>query len=259
MCWLVWAGGRLVGLSPEGPYYKMLGDGGRDLGSSSGFDTFRLVNVAAVLNDSGIHDDNADGIVEPDRRLKDSGLWYPRAPPDDIKLNGDFCPIKSFLSGFEPISERLVVEYNRGEIPEKCRKFGRGRVPEPYYRKTIGFAINGPGGERIVAVNIRQKHSIYREATHYTEEVLASPEICTNHGRSCYFAINDEHDRDYIVAFKESRFSVKHGMPITGFYGAQNYQSNLAALGVMTESDLVKTYRLSFEAHQLQFKVHPAH
>lgn len=121
-------------------------------------------------------------MAHPDRPLKDLGLWYPRVPPDSLKLNGVFHRAKQYLPGFNPVLwthfggpkgaylkhltrislhdyGRFIFQYDRDDIPEQCSQFGRKEKLEPRYSTSLHFDIDGPGGERIIAVQIRRKYS----------------------------------------------------------------------------------------------------
>ncbi|KAK4203423.1 hypothetical protein QBC40DRAFT_24008 [Triangularia verruculosa] len=247
-----------LGSPTNAPITRRLGTGNGILALRCGFDGFRLIDVAAVLKDGGVTP-NRDDVANPDRPLRNAGLWYPHAPPDQVKLNGGFHQLAKFVSGFRPMQwtqfggpggiylknltkitfqdfGRFVFEYDSDGIPEKCRMFGRAHKTKSRYQQRIEFAIDGPGGERIIAITIRHRHSVSKEDRHYVEEVLGSLEITTSHGKRFYFAIDDKADKYSKVTLKESKLSVEKGDVITGFYGAQNDWSRIEALGIMTES-----------------------
>ncbi|KAK0701375.1 hypothetical protein B0T21DRAFT_379058 [Apiosordaria backusii] len=252
-----------LGCPEKAPMTRRLGSADGIVGLRFGFDGFRLVSIAAVLKANGVTADDDDSSENTaDRQLKNSALWYPYPPPDRAKLNGElYHPLQSHLLGFNPMfwtrfggpggiylkhltkiscyyKQVLVFEYNRDDIPKQCRMFGRRPKLQSPYATSVHFDIDGPGGERIVGVNIRHKVWKELEEPYFTYEDLGSVEIFTSLGNSCYFAFDDEEEGDeWTQTVKESRFLVKKGMPITGFYGAQNPTAWLAGLGIMTEPE----------------------
>ncbi|KAK4201921.1 hypothetical protein QBC40DRAFT_322807, partial [Triangularia verruculosa] len=271
---------------------RRLGTGNRIESLRFGFDGFRLVSIAAVLrtnrrgdgsDDSGVASDDNDSTESvASRKLKNAAMWYPCVPPDAAQLNGEvFYPLKSYLGGFKPIfwtqfggpdgvylkhltrisfcnSNRLVFEYDRVDIPDDCKAFGRADEARLDPRDQIHFDIDGPLNERIVKVTIRQKVQLREKGLCQTDGTLASFEVClskmieklgcsraganriwmeqltTNLGRHRFFDVNNEPEKGW--KFEESEFVAKEGTHITGFYGAQYwFLGGLAAFGVITE------------------------
>ncbi|KAK0716503.1 hypothetical protein B0T21DRAFT_375044 [Apiosordaria backusii] len=220
------------------------------------FDAFRLLEISAI-EEKGLGNDNVNSNVT----LRNSAIWYPDIPPAHLDLNDDFfLPAHSYKWGFRPLFwthfggpggiylkhlhgltwetyDVLTFETNEERVPSECRTFGRA----PLLRdddscSDLGgdfFAIDGPGGERINAIEIWQKY--YTESSSgwlHSDGALASFTIFTNRGRSHQFG---EGRTRWNV--KKRRFKAPPGHIITGFYGAQNRSVGygIVALGVITE------------------------
>ncbi|KAK4201746.1 hypothetical protein QBC40DRAFT_171062 [Triangularia verruculosa] len=255
--------GEWLGSTDKGIITARLASKNPIKGLRFGFDAsgFRLVTV-------GTTNKRGDGDSEDNSALKKSGLWYPHVPPDPVELNGDYYfPLKTYLAGFKPMfwtqfggprgiylkhltaislydKRRLAFKYdNTPDIPDNYKTFGRALKSSPQYQTTVRLDIDGPGNERIESITIRQKFMtnvdgrLKAGGVLLTDGLLASFEIKTNLGRSCYFPVYDELEPGWAMR-PALVFKVKEGMPITGFYGAQfRSMGRIAALGLMTESE----------------------
>ncbi|KAK4652022.1 hypothetical protein QC762_607670 [Podospora pseudocomata] len=231
-------------------------------------DGFRLVEIAIVKKEDADCSDVENNII-----LRNSAVWYPDIPPAHLNLNEEFFfPAQSYTQGFKPLfwthfggpggiylkdlhriswstaDEIMAFEFQNEDVPLDCRMFGRAPLPDSDDEDNLDiFDIDGPGGERITAIEISQKY--YKEDGErwlMSEGALALFKVCctpaatahstllgsvfTNRGR--YYQFEDEpKPRSWNV--KTKLFTSPPGYIITGFYGAQ-FQG-LVALGVITE------------------------
>lgn len=109
-------------------------------------------------------------------------IWYPAIPSPNLCLNEIHFPQRHFYStGYHPLFwtlfggpggeylqnltrmtatlasylHGLEFHYNSDNVPVSCRKLGRHAYDKhPGYSKLISFAIDGPGGEVIEAVEV---------------------------------------------------------------------------------------------------------
>lgn len=124
------------------------------------------------------------GAPEDTRRLKDSGLWYPTIPSQNLDLNEEsFLPRHAYLAGYKPLlwchfggPGGLYLQYLTGItvtssfpdrifsiqfsfdneiVPPEHRTLGCSIEDEPG-KKVVQFSIDGPGGERIEAIEMYQ-------------------------------------------------------------------------------------------------------
>ncbi|KAK4143399.1 uncharacterized protein C8A04DRAFT_12334 [Dichotomopilus funicola] len=156
--------------------------GGRVIGIVVGFDAGKIVSLTTKtrLPSSGMKCPGQSG-------LRDSSLWYPSVPSQTVSLNDDTFVLQDYGEiGFKPLFHchfggpggvylrhligitgvksrgsllRIVFSFDR-PVPEAHQRFGRSRVRSN--EATASFAIDGPRGERIVAIKIN--YLAYRSA-----------------------------------------------------------------------------------------------
>lgn len=119
--------------------------------------------------------------------MRNSAVWYPDIPPAHLNLNEEFFfPAQSYTQGFKPLfwthfggpggiylkdlhriswstaDEIMAFEFQKEDVPLDCRMFGRAPLPDSDDEDNLDiFDIDGPGGERITAIEISQKY--YKE------------------------------------------------------------------------------------------------
>ncbi|KAK4155856.1 hypothetical protein C8A00DRAFT_41589 [Chaetomidium leptoderma] len=181
--------------------------------------------------------------------LRHSAIWYPDVPPPTLNLNQDFLVApEAHTSGFKPlfwswfggpggiylaslVKVRITGEIGRidfffdtPEVPAGCQSFGR---IEPWEDKdnnsdddlkVVEFPIDGPGGEVIDSVEIRQE--VRREDLvewWNSEGYLTWLEIHTNRGRTLKVGSKSKARNGSVV---KKRIAATPGTAITGFYGS---------------------------------------
>ncbi|KAK4167449.1 hypothetical protein QBC43DRAFT_376620 [Cladorrhinum sp. PSN259] len=219
-----------------------------------GFDGFKMVSIAVP----GRHDDSKAGL------LRSSAIWYPDVPPAALDLNEEvFVPIRNHTWGFRPLFwtcfggpdgiylphltkiavldwaglGRIDFFFDR-EVPTECRSFGRRKDNDT--EKLIELSIDGPGGEVIEAVEIRQEFPLKDENWEYVPEWLRQEgklirlQIRTNRQRT--LEISRRSNRSKSRSIVKKKFLAAPGTAITGFYGTQNFILGcpITGLGVMT-------------------------
>lgn len=137
--------------------------------------------------------------------LRIFGIWYPDIPPSQLNLNEEcFFSAKAFAEGFRPLfwtrfggpggvhlksllriywnqpAETITFAYENNGVPLSSQSFGRAPEPEldddsscfepDTWSST--FVIDGPGGERITAVETCQKYRKTGRTWECTEGVL---------------------------------------------------------------------------------------
>ncbi|KAK3901085.1 hypothetical protein C8A05DRAFT_45190 [Staphylotrichum tortipilum] len=206
----------------------------------------------------GNNDDNAAA------KLRNSALWYPEMPPSDVDLNVSFlhepdtygegyrpmfwtrfggrggCHLSALVKiDIRPASGRMDFFFNRPEVPNEYRSFGR----QGYYMleeddpeedlddAPIEFPIDGPSGEFLTKLEtlseFNQEYSLVY--------ALVWLKLHTNRGRTC--EVGSYTTRRPEFEYVERDFVVAPGTAITGFYGAtdRDVDLHLMLIGVMTE------------------------
>lgn len=125
----------------------------------------------------------AQAAADDENRLRNSGMWYPDVPGPNLCLNEDsFSPRDHYLGGYQPLFwtsfggqggvylqhlTGLSVVWGGGgvrrvdfaydvAVPSEHRTFGCQMPGE--WTRTIDFALDGPGGEIIEAVEVFQHY-----------------------------------------------------------------------------------------------------
>ncbi|KAK4665138.1 uncharacterized protein QC763_511110 [Podospora pseudopauciseta] len=227
-------------------------------------DAFRIVEIGIVKKQSSELSD-----TENISDLRIFGIWYPDIPPSQLNLNEEcFFSAKALAEGFRPLfwthfggpggvhlksllriywdqpAEIITFAYENKGVPLSSQSFGR--APELEWdddsscfepdTQSSTFVIDGPGGERITAVETCQKYRKTGRTWECTEGVLTGFEVFTNQGRSHLFrGVEDAYPEDWRVETK--RLEVPPGSVVTGLYGfsVRNLGYGLAALGIITE------------------------
>ncbi|KAL2021082.1 hypothetical protein VTK56DRAFT_7501 [Thermocarpiscus australiensis] len=226
-----------------------------------GFDGFRMVSLAA-RRQLRLHMPTGHG-GNDNSSLKHSAIWYPDVPPPTVNLNEDFLVASEmYMSGYRPLFwswfggrggiylaslvkiriigfiGRIDFFFDTPEVPTGCRSFGRiedSEDREDEDDEAVEFPIDGPGGEVIDRVEIRQGLFLEGAAEWLRREgYLTWLKLHTNRGRTCEVGRTPT-SRKMSVAEKE--ISAAPGTVITGFYGVQyRYLGfHLMSLGVITE------------------------
>ncbi len=178
-------------------------------------------------------------------KLRRSALWYPNVPPPLVNLNEDFfLPLQSYTWGYRPLFWtrfggpsgsylshliKITASWAGGllrmdflfdrKIPDDCQRFGQHEDSEN--GTVIEFSVDGPGGEVIDQVEVRQHYPSEREyvaAWSRREGQLAWLKVTTNRGRTCEFGRKPNSRSKSIV---QKKVSATQGSAITGFFGAQ--------------------------------------
>ncbi|KAK0716722.1 hypothetical protein B0T21DRAFT_415431 [Apiosordaria backusii] len=98
---------------------------------------------------------------------------------------------------------------------------------------TETFDIDGPGGERIIAIEVSQHYDPTSRGWRKTDGVVGYIKLYTNYGRSCSFVINDCLQRRWVE--EKRTLSAPPGTAITGIYGGLR-DTTPVAVGVITEA-----------------------
>ncbi|KAI1820610.1 hypothetical protein F4861DRAFT_522296 [Xylaria intraflava] len=219
-----------------------------------GFDGFKIVSLDTTT---------------PARRilrkvaLQSLALWYPDLPSLTLSLNeNDYVPRDHFLDNYKPLfwthfggpggkylKHLLKVSVTLGDglslvridftynidVPVEYRSLGR--YPPSVHSRVMDFAIDGPGGEVINAIEVDMPTLLISltddtTSSHTDLPLIPACKLFTNRARSCkvfveYYSVG----RSIISRVLD----VKPGTTITGFYASQNDRGGLTSLGVISE------------------------
>ncbi|KAI0810759.1 hypothetical protein GGR55DRAFT_678719 [Xylaria sp. FL0064] len=217
-----------------------------------GFDAFKMVSLATTTT-------LPRQVFETDT-LRSLGLWYPDIPGPSLSVNeNSFLRRSDCLRGYKPLSwtnfggpggkylahliqvsvtlmnglRGIVFRYDI-DVPAEDRNLGHCLPDEHASKSTIiDFAIDGPGGEVINAVELDYFHIGPSSSTDLWR--LYSCKMSTNRTRSCLFSCRPDMREDLIT----KAVDVDPGTTITGFYAYQPpeiYGNIFEALGVISEN-----------------------
>lgn len=139
----------------------------------------------------------------PEPGLRDAAVWYPSLPGPVDMHEQSFPPVKQYLAGYKPLFwvhfggpggrllqhlvriktytiggafHRLEFFFNK-PVPTACRVLSL--VPNGYPWHTDDFEIDGPGGERIDAVEVGYGPGYNPDDDPREEAVLLWFKVCT--------------------------------------------------------------------------------
>ncbi|KAI5921644.1 hypothetical protein F4810DRAFT_677085 [Camillea tinctor] len=229
-----------------------------------GFDGFKLISLSASQRSL-----SSTKMLSREDQLRNLSLWYPDVLPSSMSLSKSIFPARddvcreykplfwlsfggpggSYLRNLVRISalcgeetpQRLDFFYNN-QNPIERQSFSRHFATE--FSNTMDFAIDGPGGEIINAVEVEVLHYDPSDTTRpwiaYMDGDLVACTIYTNRGRYCRFACDDDDDDPSDLV--SISMTAAPGKTITGFFGTQSSNDGqiLTSLGVISE--LVEQY-----------------
>ncbi|KAK4130693.1 hypothetical protein BT67DRAFT_390544, partial [Trichocladium antarcticum] len=178
------------------PQTRRLAMGGPVATLEGGFDGCKLVSMAVCVQ--------APPAAElPEPGLRDAAVWYPSLPGPVDMHEQSFPPVKQHLAGYKPLFwvhfggpggrllqhlvriktysvggafHRLEFLFNK-PVPTACRVLSL--VPNGYPWHTDDFEVDGPGGERIDAVEVGYGPGYNGDDGPPEEAVLLWFKVCT--------------------------------------------------------------------------------
>ncbi|KAF3799740.1 hypothetical protein GCG54_00000986 [Colletotrichum gloeosporioides] len=203
-----------------------------------GFDGCKIVSLSVYSQfpspNKMLHDGN---------RLRNSGMWYPDVPEQNLCLNeASFPPRENYLSGYKPLFwtsfggsggsgiRRIDFTYDIA-VPSEHQTFGCQASGE--WTKVTDFAIDGAGGEFINAIEVFQHYPNEGYPWLVEEGTVVAFKTTTNRERSCFFSFHSDPPSSLPFVVTASP-----GTAITGFYGSHRPHdgSGITALGVISEA-----------------------
>ncbi|VUC37064.1 unnamed protein product [Clonostachys rosea] len=215
-------------------------------GIKASFDGLKIVSLGVAQRRSSE--------PQPEKSLKESGIWYPEIANYPVCLNEATLANKEFYStdyfplfwvpfggaGGEDLefltSIQLIIasgiygmefSYNDGREVEKLGRYQYDMDLDPEFLNIRTFEIDGPRGERISSV------SLWFDADTFVHGQINNPcglSIETNWGNSRLFG-----DGRNILGYVMKHLVPEEGTVITGFYANQLPNTGFTTIGIMSE------------------------
>ncbi|KAM3466065.1 hypothetical protein NHJ6243_001142 [Beauveria neobassiana] len=213
--------------------------------------------------------DSTTSCEPEDTNLRDTAVWYPKVPPEDLVLNdGSFTGLRPVSTTYQPISwikfggqrgknlphvKGVMIKFDNAslsglqfvydcDVPETGNAASEsfGRCGPSKMEGASLFSIDGAAGERITSISVGL--AVY-ENPDYPEHL--------RHGIIQYLTMSTNFDRTTSLGKKKDGFRMRNvdvasGTTITGFYGHFAWRDGLINLGVISEylsHECIDSYR----------------